>query len=45
MFTVVDKVTGAVVARSEAEPFFCFHHINAFERGDEILVDWRLTLI
>ena len=39
VFTVVDKATGAVVTRKEAEPFFCFHHINAFERDGEILVD------
>ena len=39
IFTVVDKTTGAVIMRKEAESFFCFHHVNAFERDGEIIVD------
>src|SRR5205085_1852979 len=39
VFTVVDKATGAVITRKEAEPFFAFHHINAFERDGEIILD------
>ena len=38
-FTVLDRHTGEVVARVDADPFFAFHHVNAFERGDEIVVD------
>lgn len=38
-FHVVDRHTGEHVASAEGEPFFCFHHINAFERGDEVVVD------
>jgi len=38
-FLVVDRHSGELVARVEAEPFFCFHHVNAFEEGDELVVD------
>ena len=38
-FTVIDRETGAIVAKREAEPFFCFHHVNAFERDGEVVVD------
>jgi beta,beta-carotene 9',10'-dioxygenase len=38
-FTVLDRRTGQVVARLEADPFFAFHHVNAFERGDELVLD------
>jgi carotenoid cleavage dioxygenase-like enzyme len=38
-FRVLDRHTGAYVGRWEAEPFFAFHHVNAFERGDELIVD------
>jgi beta,beta-carotene 9',10'-dioxygenase len=30
---------GSVVARCEAEPMFAFHHVNAFERGGDVLID------
>ncbi len=39
VFSVIDKDSGAVVARVETEAFFGFHHINAFERGDELVLD------
>lgn len=39
LFTVIDLDTGEVRARAEAEPFFCFHHVNAFEQGGELFVD------
>jgi carotenoid cleavage dioxygenase-like enzyme len=39
VFTVVDKVSGAVVARVPADPFFAFHHVNAYEDGDRLIVD------
>jgi carotenoid cleavage dioxygenase-like enzyme len=39
-FLVFDRRTGELAARVEAEPFFCFHHVNAFEDGDgELVVD------
>ncbi|WP_199296452.1 carotenoid oxygenase family protein, partial [Leptolyngbya sp. FACHB-711] len=38
-FTVVDKSTGEVVKTCESEPFFAFHHVNAFEQDDELLID------
>lgn len=38
-FHLVERGTGRRVARFEAEPFFAFHHVNAFERGDELIVD------
>lgn len=36
---VIDRRSGEVAARSQAEPFFCFHHVNAYEEGDELVVD------
>lgn len=38
-FWVMNRFTGEIVARFEADPFFAFHHVNAFERGDELVVD------
>lgn len=38
-FWVINRHSGEVVGRYEADPFFAFHHINAFERGDELIVD------
>jgi beta,beta-carotene 9',10'-dioxygenase len=38
-FLVIDKAAGSVVGRHLAEPFFAFHHINAFERNGAIVVD------
>lgn len=38
-FWIMDRFTGEVVARFESEAFFAFHHVNAFERGDELFVD------
>jgi len=37
--TVVDKATGTVASRTECEPLFAFHHVNAFERGSELVID------
>jgi beta,beta-carotene 9',10'-dioxygenase len=39
-FIVVDKASGKVVSEAETEPFFAFHHINAFERDGEIVADF-----
>lgn len=38
-FLVIDRHTGQVVARFESDAFFAFHHVNAFETADELVVD------
>jgi beta,beta-carotene 9',10'-dioxygenase len=38
-FIVIDRHTGELAARVDAEPFFCFHHVNSFEDGNELVVD------
>ncbi len=38
-FLVVDRDSGELRGRFETDAFFCFHHVNAFERGDELVVD------
>src|SRR4051794_33300074 len=38
-FQVFDRGTGERRGTYEADAFFCFHHVNAFERGDELVVD------
>ncbi len=38
-FWVVNRHTGELVGRYQADPFFAFHHVNAFERGDDIILD------
>src|SRR5437764_3410177 len=38
-FLVIDRSDGTVRMKATAEPFFCFHHVNAFEEGDEVVVD------
>jgi carotenoid cleavage dioxygenase-like enzyme len=38
-FIVVDKAAGRVRSRHQGSPCFGFHHINAFEDGDELVVD------
>lgn len=38
-FWLMNRHTGEVVARFESDPFFAFHHVNAFERGNELIVD------
>lgn len=38
-FYVLDRHTGALVGRFECDPFFAFHHVNAHERGDELILD------
>ena len=38
-FTLVDRVTGEATAGFETDPCFAFHHVNAYEQGDETVVD------
>ncbi len=38
-FWVIDRHTGKLVGKYEADPYFAFHHVNAFERGDELIID------
>jgi beta,beta-carotene 9',10'-dioxygenase len=40
-FQVVDRQTGALRGTYETDAFFCFHHVNAFERDDgkELVID------
>jgi beta,beta-carotene 9',10'-dioxygenase len=37
-FQVFDRATGALRGSYETDAFFCFHHVNAFERGEDTLV-------
>jgi beta,beta-carotene 9',10'-dioxygenase len=37
-FQVIDRETGALRGTYETDAFFCFHHVNAFERGESELV-------
>lgn len=38
-FQVVDRATGELRGTYTTDAFFCFHHVNAFERGSELVVD------
>jgi beta,beta-carotene 9',10'-dioxygenase len=38
-FLVINKDTGQTTATLEADPFFAFHHVNAWEEGGEIVLD------
>jgi len=38
-FLVIDRSDGSIARVHEAEPFFCFHHVNAFESPEELTVD------
>jgi len=37
--TLVDRSSGAVEGEYRTDPFFFFHHVNAFEDGDDVVVD------
>ncbi len=39
VFHVIDKDRERETRRIRAEPAFAFHHVNAFEEGDELVVD------
>lgn len=38
IFTVIDRRDGSLRGRFRAAPFFAFHHVNAFDDGDDRLV-------
>jgi carotenoid cleavage dioxygenase-like enzyme len=38
-FLVVELETGRLQATYHSEPFFAFHHVNAFERDGELVID------
>lgn len=38
-FLVFDRETGELAGTCHAEPFFAFHHVNAFERDGRLMVD------
>jgi carotenoid cleavage dioxygenase-like enzyme len=38
-FLVFDRENGHLVGRYSCPAFFCFHHINAFERANEVVID------
>ena len=38
-FLVIDRHDGGVKMRARADAFFCFHHVNAWEEGDDVVVD------
>lgn len=38
-FRVIELDTGKLRGTYEGDPFFAFHHVNAFERDDEVVVD------
>lgn len=38
-FHVIDRYSGEQVSSIHCDPCFAFHHVNAFEEGDKIIVD------
>jgi beta,beta-carotene 9',10'-dioxygenase len=38
-FIVIRRAGGGLERVYETEPFFCFHHVNAFESDDELTID------
>ncbi len=36
---VINRFTGEVVGKYQSDPFFAFHHVNAFEKNNEIIFD------
>jgi beta,beta-carotene 9',10'-dioxygenase len=39
-FRVLDLGTGRMHGTYQGEPFFAFHHVNAYERSDDIVLDF-----
>jgi beta,beta-carotene 9',10'-dioxygenase len=38
-FHVLDKESGRSIRTAQGAPFFAFHHANAFEEGEDVVVD------
>jgi beta,beta-carotene 9',10'-dioxygenase len=38
-FTLVDRFSGDSLGGFQTDPCFAFHHVNAYENGDEVVVD------
>jgi carotenoid cleavage dioxygenase-like enzyme len=38
-FTVIDRKYGGVRMRATSDAFFCFHHVNAWEEDEDVVVD------
>jgi beta,beta-carotene 9',10'-dioxygenase len=38
-FQVIDRASGELRGTYETDAFFCFHHVNAFERDGELVID------
>jgi beta,beta-carotene 9',10'-dioxygenase len=38
-FTVLEKSSGKIIKQYQTDACFAFHHINAFDNGDDIIVD------
>ncbi len=38
-FTLVDRIGGEALSGFETDACFAFHHVNAYEDGDEVVVD------
>ena len=38
-FMVIDRATGKLIGTYNTDPFFVFHHVNAFEKNNTITID------
>jgi beta,beta-carotene 9',10'-dioxygenase len=38
-FLVIDRHDGGVKMKARTDAFFCFHHVNAWEEGDDVVLD------
>lgn len=38
-FTLVERATGEAIGGFQTDACFAFHHVNAYEEGDEVVVD------